>query len=75
MSEKRHATLDAKSTDTFQKRKKAREEKLRMQQQEHRMLNWKKSVSVESLHLIGAAEVSGKPLIIAYVYIDKSWSV
>ena len=25
MSEKRHATLDAKSTDTYQKRKKARE--------------------------------------------------
>lgn len=27
MSEKRHATLDAKSTDTYQKRKKAREER------------------------------------------------
>ncbi len=56
MSEKRHATLDAKATDTYQKRKKARDERLRMQQQEHRALRWKKSASVESLHLIGAAE-------------------
>ena len=58
MSEKRHATLDAKSTDTYQKRKKARDERLRLQQQEHKALRWKKSASVESLHLIGAAEAS-----------------
>ena len=35
MSEKRHATLDAKSTDTYQKRKKARDDRLRQQQLEH----------------------------------------
>merc|ERR1719270_649350 len=34
MSEKRHATLDAKSTDTYQKRKKAREEREKQKQQE-----------------------------------------
>lgn len=32
MSEKRHATLDAKATDTYQKRKKARDDRLRREQ-------------------------------------------
>ena len=48
MSEKRHATLDAKSTDTYQKRKKAREEREKQKQLQH----WKKSASLESLHQI-----------------------
>merc|ERR1712228_1004291 len=52
MSEKRHATLDAKSTDTYQKRKKAREER---EKQKHQQTtaggNWKKSASLESLNL------------------------
>ena len=59
MSEKRHATLDAKATDTYQKRKKARDDRLRLQQQqqEHsKHLRWKKSASVESLHMIGGAD-------------------
>merc|ERR1712016_102292 len=34
MSEKRHATLDAKSTDTYQKRKKAREDRDKQQRTE-----------------------------------------
>ena len=49
MSEKRHATLDAKSTDTYQKRKKAREEKMK----EKEKILWKKSASLESLQLVG----------------------
>eukprot|EP00093_Oithona_nana_P004367 04367.XXX_109905_102637_1 [CDS] Oithona nana genome sequencing. len=47
MSEKRHATLDAKSTDTYQKRKKAREER---EKQKNQLQHWKKSASLESLH-------------------------
>ena len=47
MSEKRHATLDAKSTDTYQKRKKAREDRERMKNQQL----WKKSASLESLQI------------------------
>ena len=47
MSEKRHATLDAKSTDTYQKRKKAREDREKQKQ----MQNLKKSASLESLNL------------------------
>ncbi len=47
MSEKRHATLDAKSTDTYQKRKKAREEREKAKQ----LQSWKKSASLESLQL------------------------
>ncbi|KAF2360542.1 Par3/HAL N-terminal [Trinorchestia longiramus] len=35
MSEKRHATLDAKSTDTYQRNKKVREERERQKQQQH----------------------------------------
>merc|ERR1719273_1931030 len=50
MSEKRHATLDAKSTDTYQKRKKAREEREKQKQQQT-TTNWKKSASLESLNL------------------------
>merc|ERR1712223_1651397 len=50
MSEKRHATLDAKSTDTYQKRKKAREEREK-QKQEETTTKWKKSASLESLNL------------------------
>eukprot|EP00095_Tigriopus_kingsejongensis_P000410 snap_masked-scaffold19_size710362-processed-gene-5.6 protein:Tk00410 transcript:snap_masked-scaffold19_size710362-processed-gene-5.6-mRNA-1 annotation:"partitioning defective 3 homolog isoform x4" len=55
MSEKRHATLDAKSTDTYQKRKKMRDERIRQQimEQEKQKLKWKKSASVESLHTLG----------------------
>lgn len=34
MSEKRHATLDAKSTDTYQRNKKLREERDRQKQQQ-----------------------------------------
>ncbi len=34
MSEKRHATLDAKSTDTYQRNKKVRDERQRQKQQE-----------------------------------------
>lgn len=34
MSEKRHATLDAKSTDTYQRNKKIRDERQRQKQQE-----------------------------------------
>merc|ERR1719188_708863 len=51
MSEKRHATLDAKSTDTYQKRKKAREERDKQQRLEQQQRMWKKSASLESLHL------------------------
>lgn len=47
MSEKRHATLDAKNTDTYQKRKKIREEKEKQQQ-----ILWKKSASLESLQAV-----------------------
>lgn len=49
MSEKRHATLDAKSTDTYQKRKKAREDREREKQKQL----WKKSASLESLTVQG----------------------
>ena len=48
MSEKRHATLDAKATDTYQKRKKAREEREKAKNQS---LMWKKSASLESLQM------------------------
>merc|ERR1719273_1496389 len=52
MSEKRHATLDAKSTDTYQKRKKAREEREKQKHQQNTAGgNWKKSASLESLNL------------------------
>merc|ERR1712223_2367301 len=53
MSEKRHATLDAKSTDTYQKRKKAREEREKQKHQQTNApgSNWKKSASLESLNL------------------------
>merc|ERR1719510_197409 len=51
MSEKRHATLDAKNTDTYQKRKKAREEREKQQRVEQQQRMWKKSASLESLHL------------------------
>ena len=47
MSEKRHATLDAKATDTYQKRKKAREEREKQKESQQ----WKKSASLESLQL------------------------
>ena len=59
MSEKRHATLDAKATDTYQKRKKARDEMLKQKNEQHRV-TWKKSASVESLHTAtGAGIASG----------------
>merc|ERR1719414_1519616 len=51
MSEKRHATLDAKNTDTYQKRKKAREDREKQQRLEQQQRMWKKSASLESLHL------------------------
>ena len=52
MSEKRHATLDAKSTDTYQKRKKAREDREKQKHQpQNTATNWKKSASLESLNL------------------------
>ena len=51
MSEKRHATLDAKNTDTYQKRKKAREDRDKQQRAEQHQRMWKKSASLESLHL------------------------
>ncbi len=57
MSEKRHATLDAKSTDTYQKRKKAREEKER--EKEKNKVLWKKSASLESLQLVGSKSRMG----------------
>lgn len=44
MSEKRHATLDAKATDTYQKRKKARDERIKRKMSG-------KSASLESLHI------------------------
>jgi hypothetical protein len=50
MSEKRHATLDAKSTDTYQKRKKARDDILKQKEHHQHRVTWKKSASVESLH-------------------------
>lgn len=50
MSEKRHATLDAKNTDTYQKRKKAREDREQSQREEQQRRMWKKSASLESLH-------------------------
>ena len=49
MSEKRHATLDAKATDTYQKRKKVREELDKQKQQQQQL--WKKSASLESLQM------------------------
>ena len=52
MSEKRHATLDAKSTDTYQKRKKAREDREKQKHQpQNTATNWNKSASLESLNL------------------------
>ena len=51
MSEKRHATLDAKNTDTYQKRKKARDEREKQQRLEQQQRMWKKSASLESLHI------------------------
>jgi hypothetical protein len=51
MSEKRHATLDAKNTDTYQKRKKARDDKEKQQRLEQQQRMWKKSASLESLHM------------------------
>lgn len=62
MSEKRHATLDAKATDTYQKRKKARDDRLRqkeMMEGNNKMVRWKKSASVESLHIINDNETLG----------------
>lgn len=60
MSEKRHATLDAKNTDTYQKRKKAREDRDKQQRLEQQQRMWKKSASLESLHLqSGGASVFG----------------
>ncbi|CAB4054019.1 PARD3 [Lepeophtheirus salmonis] len=57
MSEKRHATLDAKNTDTYQKRKKAREQRLQQQQQLQQQAAqiWKKSASLESLTTLGGS--------------------
>ena len=55
MSEKRHATLDAKSTDTYQKRKKAREEKLTKEKDGQKIL-FKKSASLESLQMVGTKQ-------------------
>jgi len=50
MSEKRHATLDAKSTDTYQRNKKARQEREAQEKGEiGPMLGMKKSSSLESL--------------------------
>ena len=51
MSEKRHATLDAKNTDTYKKRNKAREEREKQQRLEQQQRIWKKSASLESLHM------------------------
>merc|ERR1712223_2128297 len=51
MSEKRHATLDAKNTDTYQKRKKARDDREKQQRVEQQQRMWKKSASLESLHM------------------------
>jgi len=52
MSEKRHATLDAKSTDTYQRSKKARQEREQAKLEKGEvgpMLGMKKSSSLESL--------------------------
>lgn len=55
MSEKRHATLDAKSTDTYQRTKKMREERLKGKEDADKLgelgpsLGMKKSSSLESL--------------------------
>merc|ERR1712129_203336 len=52
MSEKRHATLDAKSTDTYQRSKKARQEREQAALEKGEvgpMLGMKKSSSLESL--------------------------
>ena len=52
MSEKRHATLDAKSTDTYQRSKRARQEREKEQEDPNNigpMLGMKKSSSLESL--------------------------
>ncbi|XP_066260845.1 partitioning defective 3 homolog isoform X2 [Euwallacea similis] len=54
MSEKRHATLDAKSTDTYQRTKKMREERIKKQNADKLTelgpsLGMKKSSSLESL--------------------------
>merc|ERR1712223_633123 len=51
MSEKRHATLDAKNTDTYQKRKKARDDREKQQRVEQQQRMWKKSARLESLHM------------------------
>ena len=72
MSEKRHATLDAKNTDTYQKRKKAREDRDNKQRFEQQQRMWKKSASLESLHLQTAedhelAEAEREALRTAYV--------
>ena len=72
MSEKRHATLDAKNTDTYQKRKKAREERENQQRVEQQQRMWKKSASLESLHLqtgedAAFAEAEKEALRTAYV--------
>merc|ERR1719245_2120074 len=49
MSEKRHATLDAKSTDTYQRSRKARLEREQATKEVGPMLGMKKSSSLESL--------------------------
>merc|ERR1719509_364030 len=54
MSEKRHATLDAKSTDTYQRNKKARQEREKSEKDVGPMLGMKKSSSLESLQTMMA---------------------
>ena len=49
MSEKRHATLDAKSTDTYQRSRKARLEREQTAKEVGPTLGMKKSSSLESL--------------------------
>ncbi|KAK8405627.1 hypothetical protein O3P69_001861 [Scylla paramamosain] len=55
MSEKRHATLDAKNTDTYQRNKKAREER---EKQKQIMLAQEKLAATQGL---GAAGMAGGP--------------
>ncbi|XP_050715946.1 partitioning defective 3 homolog isoform X5 [Eriocheir sinensis] len=56
MSEKRHATLDAKNTDTYQRNKKAREER---EKQKQIMLAQEKLAATQGL---GAAGMAGGPV-------------
>ncbi|XP_050715952.1 partitioning defective 3 homolog isoform X10 [Eriocheir sinensis] len=62
MSEKRHATLDAKNTDTYQRNKKAREER---EKQKQIMLAQEKLAATQGLGAAGMADLLGREALVA----------